>query len=308
MDGLAASFMRVLADESSKLVSDRDGLESELVRVVREASEAWPQLDVPDEEFMAHLAVCMPRNQDPVDCLRSMQSSEVYLALASSSGDPRAVDELMACVGPAVRSAIRRAGAPPGTREDLEQAVWERLFAKGVDGRSRILQYKGLSKLKNWAAMVASRVALQKLASDKALKREGDSVLLELAARDDTPELQTLKQLYRSEFKEAFGQAIDRLTSRSRNLLRYNLLDGLSITRIAALYKVHRTTADRWMRQVRQQLLKTTRANLGKKLKVSKSELDSIMKLIQSQLQVNMSGLLAPSLDTIHPDLEPEDS
>lgn len=60
-------------------------------------------------------------------------------------------------------------------------------------------------------------------------------------------------------FQLAFRDAVNALTSRERNLLRYHYLSDLSIDQIGTLYHVHRATAARWVAQARERLISDTR-------------------------------------------------
>jgi RNA polymerase sigma-70 factor (ECF subfamily) len=95
---------------------------------------------------------------------------------------------------------------------------------------------------------------------------------------------------YASEFRTAFKETLHRLDSRERTVLRYSALDGLSIDEIARLYSVHRSSAARWLVKARTDLLEGTRSRLMTKLDVTPEELDSILRLIQSQLDASLGS------------------
>jgi RNA polymerase sigma-70 factor (ECF subfamily) len=133
--------------------------------------------------------------------------------------------------------------------------------------------------------------------------------LAERLASDHNPELLVMKARYRDEFREAFGEAVARLAPRDRNLLRYQLLDGLTTHQIGTIYRVHRVTITRWLKKARDNLLEETRSLLIARLRVEPQEFNSIMGLIQSQLDLSLSRVLArsevPDAD-IEGDLEAE--
>ncbi|MGE3669169.1 MAG: transcriptional regulator, partial [Polyangiaceae bacterium] len=80
-----------------------------------------------------------------------------------------------------------------------------------------------------------------------------------------------------------------------RNVLRAYYGQGSSIDVIAAGRGVHRATAARRVGQAREQLLSDTRRLLIAELKLSRSELESVMRLIQSQLHLTLSRVFAES-------------
>jgi RNA polymerase sigma-70 factor (ECF subfamily) len=63
----------------------------------------------------------------------------------------------------------------------------------------------------------------------------------------------------------------------------------MSIDRLGIMYGVNRATAARWLASARGKLLETTCAEICRGLRVSKSECDSILNLVQSQLDVSVA-------------------
>jgi RNA polymerase sigma-70 factor (ECF subfamily) len=60
---------------------------------------------------------------------------------------------------------------------------------------------------------------------------------------------------------------------------------------------VHRVTITRWLNRIKENLLEETRFGLAARLAVSGEELESIMRLIQSQLHVSIRGMLGEEPD-----------
>jgi RNA polymerase sigma-70 factor (ECF subfamily) len=75
-------------------------------------------------------------------------------------------------------------------------------------------------------------------------------------------------------------------------VLRQHYLDGLTMDAVAGLYRVHRITVVRWMNEARAALAKETRRELGARLRVDKRELESILRLIESQIDVTLRAFL----------------
>jgi RNA polymerase sigma-70 factor (ECF subfamily) len=93
--------------------------------------------------------------------------------------------------------------------------------------------------------------------------------------------------------QDAFG----RLTPRERNLLRQQVIHGLNIDQVGAIYRVHRTTAFRWIEKARKSLLRETRASLMARLKVGSGEFLSIMRVVQGDLDVSVRRLLVSDIE-----------
>ena len=89
-------------------------------------------------------------------------------------------------------------------------------------------------------------------------------------------------------------------------MLRYHHVDGLNIDEIAAIYRVHRVTAFRWLEKAKEQLVKVTHEQLRARLKVTPGELDSVLRMIQSQVHLSLIRNLGGPSDRIENDaLEP---
>ena len=122
-----------------------------------------------------------------------------------------------------------------------------------------------------------------------------DRWLAELASPADDAEIAHLKRLYRSEFRTAFQGALTALTGRERNMLRYRYLEGLSIDQIGEIHGVHRATVARWIKKAQETLMGETRARMMEDLVVDPDELESILRLVRSRLEVSIRTHLAPS-------------
>jgi len=100
--------------------------------------------------------------------------------------------------------------------------------------------------------------------------------------------LAELKAEYRTEFATALREAIGELSAEDRTLLRQQIVDELSIDEIGAAFGVHRATAARWLQRARGALVTHTRGRLAARLKVSVEEVDSVIRLVQSQLDASV--------------------
>ena len=65
-------------------------------------------------------------------------------------------------------------------------------------------------------------------------------------------------------------------------------IDELSIDKLGALYRVHRATAARWVASARRALVDATRDQMITRLGVDSVELDSIIRLVRSQLEISI--------------------
>jgi len=83
------------------------------------------------------------------------------------------------------------------------------------------------------------------------------------------------------------------LPARDASILRLHFLEGMSASSIGAAYRVHGRTIQKWLQAARAQILETTRELLRERLQLHRKELESVIALAQSQLDVSISRLLA---------------
>ena len=86
---------------------------------------------------------------------------------------------------------------------------------------------------------------------------------------------------------------MESLEARARNVLRLSYVDRLSIDQIGTMYGTHRATAARWLSQARDDLMEQTRARLADRLKLTQSDLNSLLGALQSNLDISIERLLA---------------
>jgi RNA polymerase sigma-70 factor, ECF subfamily len=98
--------------------------------------------------------------------------------------------------------------------------------------------------------------------------------------------------------REAFRAAVGGLDARERTLLRLSLRDRLGVDQIGALYRVHRSTAARWLQAVRDKLSASTRAGLASKLSLADAEVESLIRAIGSKIDLSLGSIAAASPPT----------
>jgi RNA polymerase sigma-70 factor (ECF subfamily) len=167
----------------------------------------------------------------------------------------------------------------------------DRLF---VGAPPRIASYHGRGDLRAWVRMTTVRYLVDVVRAESARpdRPAGDDVLADAATTSDDPELAFLKRHYRDEFRTAFRTAMAALEPRDRNILRHRYLDDLEVAELATIYGIHRVSMSRTLARIRDDLLAGIRRDLLRRLGVGASELDSIMTLIASQLELSLSALL----------------
>ena len=211
--------------------------------------------------------------------------ADVALAAACLAGDADALVRLDRELVECVDRAVRKLGGDRAIVDEVAQRLRTRLL---VGDGARITEYSGRGPLRAWLRVVATRELLDMKRHDKLETPMGDATLDALPGAEHDPELQYLKASYRAAFRDAFRAAFAALEPRERDLLRRHHLRGQNIDALAARLTVHRATAARWVARARERLLEETRARLAASLEVDDRELDSILGLIASRLEVSL--------------------
>jgi RNA polymerase sigma-70 factor (ECF subfamily) len=220
------------------------------------------------------------------------RAGELALCARCANGDVAAIAELEARYFGEIDRALASLDREGDLVAEIRQRVRTRLFVSArrdtSDGPG-ITKFAGAGPLGRWLVVVATREALMYLRTTRR-ERARAHAASELAARDY--ELHVLRREYRPAFERAFADALAELSSKDRNLLYYHLVGGLGIDRIGALYRVHRVTAFRWLRDARTALVARTRELLAERMQLATDELESLLRLVQSRASVSVERLL----------------
>jgi RNA polymerase sigma-70 factor, ECF subfamily len=256
-----------------------------LAAAISEGRDAWPDLAVADDDFEQFIAAR--------DDGSPLAMADLYLACACVHRVGGAIAAFESHCKSAMDSAIARIGGAGTMADEARQIVRDLLFV-GKDGSGVIGSYSGRGSLRGWVRIVTVREALRlvrKANKDVGVDDENMFDALAPTERDD-PKLEYLKRRYRDQFRQSFKQAIADLGRRERTALRMSVLDGLSIDEIGATFRVHRSTAARWLTKARETLLSATREHMMAQLQITDEEVDSVIRLIQSNLHMTLDSAL----------------
>lgn len=221
---------------------------------------------------------------------------EVRLALGCAAGDDVAVRAFEASYMAIVDRAVAHMGLSADAMDELRQVVRDKLLV-AASGPPKIVGYAGRGKLAGLVKVVAVRAAISMLRKEKRHLPGAGGDLRDLPGAAIDPELSFLKAHYRAAFKRAFEAAVRSLGSRERNVLRLHLLGGMTLEQVARMYGMHRATVIRSLAKVRKHLYGETHRRMRRELEVGQDELESIMHLVRSRLDVSLGGLLRSTRD-----------
>ncbi|HKA88198.1 MAG TPA: sigma factor-like helix-turn-helix DNA-binding protein [Haliangiales bacterium] len=263
----------------------------ELRAAIARARSAWPTFSLGEEAFAAHLARVL--SDQPAEAWAHLHVADLYLACACAAGDAGALAAFEAKMWPEIDAALARVRLAPDKRQDVMQDLRIILFVGSGKGSGKIAQYRGQGDLRRWLRAAALRAGFRIARKAKRELALDDVAMASVAVIDRDPGLAHLKETCRAELKKAFEAALAALPRRERLLLRQHHLDRLTIDDLAALHQVHRATAARWIAQAREQLTDGILRELGQRLQVPARELQSLLRLVRSQLDISLDRLLS---------------
>jgi len=286
VSSLSAAFGDLVTD------ADRAPIEHALAELLDRSRRAWPGLGIAPDDFARHVAERVGGESDPASAIARLHE-DLYLACGCARHDPVALASFDREVLSSVDPVLRRFDSSPSYADEIRHQTRIRLLVAEPGRPCRIAGYQGRGSLRSWVQVAAVRLAIESCRGARPDEQDNESALLEAADLGADPELACVKHLYKDEFATAFREAMAALTSRERNVLRMSHLDGLSIDEIGAVYHVHRSTAARWIARAQETLLTATRKSLVDRLRISETEFDSLMLLVQSHLDLSLHRCLA---------------
>jgi RNA polymerase sigma-70 factor (ECF subfamily) len=278
-------------------------LSRRLLELVNEGRTMWPDVAVEPVRLVGFVAARLDEGVEVGDLLGGLRPGDLYLACALTDGDRTALAAFDRHYMREVDIALARMRIGPPRANDVKQLVRQRLFVgDGVPGK--ISEYAGRGDLRRWVRSVAVRTCLNDLRKGKnEVLADDDQLIAQQAMPGDDPELAYMKRTYAREFQAAFTEALAGLGPREQTLLRYHHVDGLNIDEIGAIYRVHRVTAFRWLEKAKEKLVEATLVVMRARLNVSPKELDSVLRLIRSQVHLSLIRHLGGPSDRVEDDV-----
>ncbi|MFO0726551.1 MAG: sigma-70 family RNA polymerase sigma factor [Myxococcota bacterium] len=285
-----AAFLAPFDAAQRTALGAEDELRPRLLELTRIA-----QADPPG--FVRFLGERIARSERALEALTEVDGAAMGLVYRCLRGEPPALAEFDATVLEPASRGLLRMGASAAEIADIRQIVREKMLV-GTHGRGpRISEYSGRGALGSWVRVTLVRELLTERRKHQREVAIDDEALFDAATGDPDPETEHLKTYYRAEFRRGFAVALAKLSGRDRNLLRYHFLESLSIDEIGLIYGVHRATAARWLVRVRETLEQSTLEAMMSALSVSRPEMESILRLIKSNLDASIATFLESSED-----------
>ena len=257
----------------------------DLTARVAAAAADWPTLMAHPTALTEGLTLLALQHQLP---LEAVDAAEVYLFVAWQHNGDAAIAAFTAKHRNLIRSVATRLGLNQNDCNDIESVLMQRLFVGDGTQPGRFASYVGRGQLGGLVRVAATRLALTMVANK-------DRNAVELPAASPVDERGTADKLAKVELQAllrlALEQSAGALVERQRAILRMHYVKQASIDDIAAVYRVHRATAARWLLDARAVLVETAREKFLLGAALQQQDLVEVASLLESQLSMTWSRL-----------------
>jgi RNA polymerase sigma-70 factor (ECF subfamily) len=266
-------------------------MDPELSRRWEEGRAVWPQVDLDEEVFAAHVRSKL-RPGATLEDLQRLDAPGLYLACACARGMPSALAALDRHVLSKMPEFLARIQGSSALPDEVGQILRERLLVATEGQPARIATYSGDGPLAAWVRVTAVRTALNLL--EKMDERVGhDSRAVEGVQTATTPEQEVAAAHQRAMFREVLEQAVSALPAEQRTALRLHFAEGLTGDEIGERLGISRATVVRWLSTAKSFLLRETKRLVEGRLRLSPAQAESFIAGARSRLDLSLSVLLA---------------
>jgi RNA polymerase sigma-70 factor (ECF subfamily) len=290
---MATSLARLLLARPPQSGEDLSDLEQALTQALARAEALSPEVRLGREAFVTHLARWLPADRSPREGLASLSVDELYLTCAAAEGRPAAVALIEARYFGKARKALARNAGTASIADEALQRVREALFVGTPRRPPKIGEYSGRGDLARWIRTTAMRTAMDLLSPTREIAVSDEAIARFPLLRDD-PAIEMMKREYGASFKQALSEALAELPQQARDELRLYYFEGLGVEQIGAMYGIAASTVSRRLDKARRLLREKTRAALAQHLRVDDGELDSILRMIATRLELSRSAIRGP--------------
>ncbi len=273
----------LLAELGARVAELPDGLAAHLAAELPAIRARWPHGPAPDARFAEFLAVRL--SPQP-------RTADLYLAWWCSTGDAAGLAAFEALFDGDLRQAT--AGFRDLPADELRQLLRIKLFVGTPETPPKICDYAGRGSLQGWLRVTAVRTFVDVIRATRSQRYERELDEAELLGLAD-PHGTSIGSELGAAVKRAFAAAVARLAPRQRVFLRHAYVDGHTLDQIATHYAIHRATVARTLAAARAQLIADTRAGLAAAAGISGDELSSVIRALESHVELSLSRVLGRS-------------
>jgi RNA polymerase sigma-70 factor (ECF subfamily) len=292
------SFVAAAAESLREVLGEEDAVVTAALVAQWEAGAAvWTDVAVAPERFGAEIARrigAAASAEAAAAAVEAIRGADVYLAIACCDGGEAAIARIEDLLARELKHVALKLHATADQTTEIHAELRRILLVDEPPRRAALREFAGRGDLRGYIRVMATRALIRAINRGRREIAIDDSEFFDRMLPIDDAEVSFLRAQYREPVDGALRAALAGLDPRSRALLRYQLIDGWSIDQVGKLYGVHRATAARWLTEAREVLGTAIRTELAARLQISPEEVDSIVRLVQSRVDMSLDRLLVP--------------
>ncbi len=217
-----------------------------------------------------------------------IHAADLLLCEHALAGEAEALADVVAKIDVACQRVMTTGDA--ARVDEVAQRIRVALLSPLKGGTPRLKQYEGRASLRSWLRVVAAREALQ-ISKRPEVTRWRDWEIEEFCDGSLAAGVAMDRTHFALRFKEAFAAGFESLSIHERTVLRQHYRDGIAISALAKVRRVHRGTLARELAHIRQRLECVVSGELSRLLGISISEQKELRYEMASQLDASLSRL-----------------
>jgi RNA polymerase sigma-70 factor, ECF subfamily len=235
--------------------------------------------------FLTFVAACI-KPDEPADSIAGRCLDDMLIAFEAGNGAAAAIAHISELIYEHASAWTRAASE---RRDDIVQAVLVRLLVAEGQLPPKILSYRGTAALRTFLKVVVTRASISEARTKVAQSSLSMSYKIVAPAHD--PEVEALRAKYGPQFRSALAATLAELSVDDRTLLKLHYRNGVNVNDLAVMQGVHRVTLSRRLSQIRDHVFQVTRERFRVLLQVSESEFASIVRLVASDIDLELSSV-----------------
>lgn len=291
---MADLFRENLLPKNRKSIPDNEALSGLLSTAWRDIQSSRSPLDLSAQAFLVAVASMVDNKALASDDLKSLNWADLYLALACGNGEEKAISLFQKEYAKEIVAVLRKRSYSDDIIDETTQSLFERLFVGRKGAQPSILKYAGRGTLLAWVRTAAIRAAIDLSRKSKRYLPVGDELLDFFDRPTGDPELDRIKVQHRADFKAAAQAALAELDDEDRQILKQYYLEGVITEKLGEILGVHRATAARRLNRLTENLGIRINELLKEKLNLNTLELQSLMRLVHTQIDLSLNRVLKP--------------
>jgi RNA polymerase sigma-70 factor, ECF subfamily len=248
--------------------------------------ESWPRVVLERERFVRH---CEAVVGDSPASVWGAHGAELYLCCACAAGDLAAQSVLSG----SYLARLERQLSESNDDAELVQESLQALRIKLLVGDSaKIGFFAGRGPLGHWLRAAAKRTLLDVVRARRAQRQAERDVPVDASYHDPDLVAAIGQSRYAPTFLEGLRCAIGQLEEPDRLLLKRAILDGSTIDVLGDIYAIHRSTASRRLRRIRQDIALGVRRQLKVRHRLVDDDVDELARELGGCLEPGLRAIL----------------